>query len=212
VRDVTAECGIPLIFDEVVTGFRFAWGGAQEYYGVKPDICTLGKIIGGGFPLAAVAGRADMMAHFDRAKVDDAGYMPQIGTLSGNPVAAVAGLATLAVLKQPGTYEKIFATGRALMAGIARLIEETGLPAQVVGEPPLFDLAYMRGVPHDYRATLRANGDLQRRVNQHLRQHGVLKGDSKFYVSLAHDAADIETTLAAFQAAAKAEMMQIQPA
>ena len=66
-RDVTAEYGIPLIFDEVVTGFRLAYGGGQEYYGVTPDICTLGKVIGGGFPLAAVAGRADIMAHFDRA-------------------------------------------------------------------------------------------------------------------------------------------------
>src|SRR5208283_5612023 len=110
-RKITTEHGVLLIFDEVVTGFRFAYGGAQEYYGVIPDICTLGKIIGGGFPLAAVTGRADIMAHFDRAKVGDDGFMPQVGTLSGNPVAAVAGLATLAVLKQPGTYEKVFATG-----------------------------------------------------------------------------------------------------
>jgi glutamate-1-semialdehyde 2,1-aminomutase len=212
VRDVTAECGIPLIFDEVVTGFRFAWGGAQVYYGVTPDICTLGKIIGGGFPLAAVAGRADIMAHFDRARVGDEGFMPQIGTLSGNPVAAAAGLATLAVLKQPGTYEKVFATGRALMAGIGKIVAETGLPAKVVGEPPLFDLAYMRDTPQDYRATQRANADLQRRINTQLRAHGVLKGDTKFYVSLAHDAADIETTLAAFRAAATAEAREKQPA
>ena len=207
VRDVTAECGIPLIFDEVVTGFRFAWGGAQEYYGVIPDICTLGKIIGGGFPLAAVTGRADIMAHFDRAKVGDEGFMPQVGTLSGNPVAAVAGLATLAVLKQPGTYEKVFATGRTLMAGIARIIVDSGLPAQVVGEPPLFDVAYATSSPRDYRATLRANADLQRRINQRLRAGGVLKGDTKFYVSLAHDAADIEQTLAAFASAAEQEKL-----
>jgi glutamate-1-semialdehyde 2,1-aminomutase len=207
VRDVTAECGIPLIFDEVVTGFRFAWGGAQEYYGVTPDICTLGKIIGGGFPLAAIAGRADIMAHFDRAKVGDEAFMPQIGTLSGNPVAAVAGLATLAVLKQPGTYEKVFATGRTLMAGITKILGETGLPAQVVGEPPLFDVAYAASSPRDYRASIRANADLQRRINQGLRAGGVLKGDTKFYVSLAHDAVDIEQTLAAFAAAAAQEKM-----
>ena len=147
------------------------------------------------------------MAHFDRAKVGDEGFMPQVGTLSGNPVAAVAGLATLAVLKQPGTYEKVFATGRALMAGIAKIIADTGLPAQVVGEPPLFDVAYMPGAPRDYRAVLRANADLQRRITQGLRAGGVLKGDTKFYVSLAHDAADIEQTLTAFAAAAAQERL-----
>jgi glutamate-1-semialdehyde 2,1-aminomutase len=211
IREVTAECGIPLIFDEVVTGFRFAWGGAQEYYGVKPDICTLGKIIGGGFPLSAVAASAEIMAHFDRARCGDDGFIPQIGTLSGNPVAAAAGLATLAVLKRPGTYEKVFATGRALMQGIARIIEETGLPAQVIGEPPLFDLAYARTAPRDYRATLRADTELHRRINQRLRAAGVLKGDSKFYVSLAHDAADVEHVLAAFRSAAQAETMAKAP-
>src|SRR5690606_41023208 len=97
---VTQEYGIPLIFDEVVTGFRFAYGGAQELYGVVPDVCTLGKIVGGGYPLSAVAGRADIMKHFDRAQVGDEGFMPQIGTLSGNPVAAVAGLKTLEILKR----------------------------------------------------------------------------------------------------------------
>ena len=79
---------------------------------MTPDLCTLGKIIGGGFPLAAIAGRADIMAHFDRGLVGDDGFLMQIGTLSGNPVAAVAGLATLEVLRRPGAYERVFATGR----------------------------------------------------------------------------------------------------
>ena len=82
-RKITADNGIPLIFDEVVTGFRLAYGGAQEYYGVVPDLCTLGKVIGGGFPLAAIAGKAEIMAHFDRAKVGDENFLVQIGTLSG---------------------------------------------------------------------------------------------------------------------------------
>ena len=100
------EHGIPLIFDEVVTGFRFAYGGAQAFYGVTPDLCTLGKIIGGGFPLAAIAGREDIMSLFDRGKAGDERFLTQIGTLSGNPVAAAAGLATLEVLRRPGTYEQ----------------------------------------------------------------------------------------------------------
>ena len=124
-RAVTQKHGIPLIFDEVVTGFRFAYGGAQEYYGVTPDLCTLGKIVGGGFALAAIAGRADIMEQFDRLAMDDEDFIFQVGTLSGNPVAAVAGLATLEVLKRPGAYEQVFATGRELMAALVGDAEES---------------------------------------------------------------------------------------
>ena len=123
----------------MVTGFRLAYGGAQEYYGVVPDLCTLGKVIGGGFPLAAIAGKAEIMAHFDKAKVGDDGFLKQIGTLSGNPVAAAAGLASMAILKRPGAYEKIHATGRKLMAALGELLAKAGIAAQISGEPPLFD-------------------------------------------------------------------------
>ncbi|HYF09624.1 MAG TPA: aminotransferase class III-fold pyridoxal phosphate-dependent enzyme [Acetobacteraceae bacterium] len=199
VREVTARLGIPLIFDEVVTGFRFAYAGAQGYYGVTPDLCSLGKIIGGGFPLAAIAGRADIMAQFDRAAVGEDRFLTQIGTLSGNPVAAVAGLATLEVLRAPGAYEGVFATGRALMEGMAGLIAEAGIPAQVVGEPPLFDVVYTAGDIRDYRATFRQDAAMQRHVNGVLRDRGILKGDSKFYLSLAHTPKDVAHTLDAFR-------------
>jgi glutamate-1-semialdehyde 2,1-aminomutase len=204
-RDACTEHGIPLIFDEVVTGFRFAYGGAQEYYGVVPDICTLGKIIGGGFPLAAIAGREDIMSLFDRAKAGDERYLTQIGTLSGNPVASVAGLKTLEILKRPGAYERVFATGRELMAGISGLLRDSGLSAQVIGEPPLFDIIYTSDDMTDYRSTLRNDTEMQKRFNVRLREAGILKGDTKFYVSLAHDAADISHTLEAVASAIKAE-------
>ena len=204
-RAIATELGIPLIFDEVVTGFRFAYGGAQSYYGVTPDLCTLGKIIGGGFPLSAVAGRADIMAHFDKGLVGDDRFLVNIGTLSGNPVASVAGLATMAVLKRPGAYEKAFATGQTLMDGFSAAIAEAGLPAQVVGVPPLFDIVWAEGDIKDYRSTLTADAALQKRVNVRLREAGILKGDSKFYISLAHDQADIDQTLDAFSKAVKAE-------
>jgi glutamate-1-semialdehyde 2,1-aminomutase len=203
-RDITAQYGIPLIFDEVVTGFRFAYGGAQSYYGVTPDLCTLGKIIGGGFPLAAIAGRADIMAHFDRGLVGDDGFLMQVGTLSGNPVAAVAGLATLEVLQRPGAYEQVFATGRTLMEGIGGMLRKAGLPAQVIGEPPLFDVVFTAEAVRDYRSTLRADAALQKHFNTQLRAAGILKGDSKYYIALAHDAADIEQTLQAFAGAVAA--------
>jgi glutamate-1-semialdehyde 2,1-aminomutase len=200
-RKITAELGIPLIFDEVVTGFRFAYGGAQEYYGVTPDLCTLGKIIGGGFPLAAIAGRADIMAHFDRASVGDERFLMQIGTLSGNPVAATAGLASLEILRRPGTYERVFATGRELMTGLSRAIEAAGVPAQVIGVPPLFDVAFRAGEVADYRGWLAQDAEMQKRFNRALLEAGVLKGESKFYVSLAHDAADVRHTIEAFNRA-----------
>jgi glutamate-1-semialdehyde 2,1-aminomutase len=201
VREVTARLGIPLIFDEVVTGFRFAYGGAQEYYGVTPDICTLGKIIGGGFPLAAVAGRADIMRHFDRAAVGDDRFLMQVGTLSGNPVAAAAGLATLAVLREPGAYDGVFATGRSLMDGLSGLIAEAGIPAQVVGDAVMFDVVYAAGDLRDYRAIQRQDTAMQKHVNGVLRAGGILKGEGKYYLSTAHDAADVARTLDAFRAA-----------
>ena len=209
-REVTAQYEIPLIFDEVVTGFRFAWGGAQEYYGVTPDLCSLGKIIGGGFPLAAIAGRDDIMAQFDRARVGDDGFMMQVGTLSGNPVAAVAGLATLEVLKQPGAYEQVYATGRTLMEGIGAALRRAGLPAQVIGAPVMFDVMFTDRPVQDYRAVLTADADAARRLSRAVRERGVLKSDGKSYVSLAHTEEDIRQTLAAFAEAADEEARRAQ--
>ena len=202
-RKITAQHGIPLIFDEVVTGFRFAYGGAQEYYGVVPDLCTLGKVIGGGFPLAAIAGRADIMAHFDRAKVGDEGFLKQIGTLSGNPVAAAAGLATLEILQRPGAYDRIFAIGCELMDTLAELLKRKGVTAQVVGEPPLFDVVFTGEPVRDYRGSLRGDADMMRRFNALLRERGILKGEQKYYVSLAHTPEDIRFTRDAWASALK---------
>ncbi|SVA55037.1 uncharacterized protein METZ01_LOCUS107891 [marine metagenome] len=203
-RDLASEYSIPLIFDEVVTGFRFAYGGAQAYYGVTPDICALGKVIGGGFPLAAIAAKEEFMVHFDKNAVADGEFMPQIGTLSGNPVAAVAGLATLNVLKQPGIYDNLFITGKRLMQGLESLLEDAGVEAQVIGEPPLFDVFFTSSELKDYRGMQGNDIDKANQFNAALRENGVLKGDSKFYVSIAHDEVDVEKTLAAFNLAVAA--------
>jgi glutamate-1-semialdehyde 2,1-aminomutase len=200
-RRITAENGVLLIFDEVVTGFRLAYGGAQEYYGVVPDLCTLGKVIGGGFPLAAIAGRADIMAHFDRGAVGDDGFMMQVGTLSGNPVAAAAGMATLAILQRPGAYERLFATGRELMRTLAELLQRNGTAAQVTGEPPLFDVVFSPEPVRDYRGTLRGDAGMLRRFNALMRERGVLKGEQKYYVSLAHTPEDVRHTCDAWDSA-----------
>ena len=205
-RKLAAENDVLLIFDEVVTGFRLAYGGAQEYYEIVPDLCTLGKVIGGGFPLAAIAGRADIMAHFDKGKVGDAGFLMQIGTLSGNPVAAAAGLATLDILKRPGAYDQIFAAGRELMQSLDGLLKQAGVPAQVIGEPPLFEVVFTADTNpiRDYAGTLRGDMDIARRFNALLRERGILKGEQKYYVSLAHTEDDIRHTREAWASAIKA--------
>jgi glutamate-1-semialdehyde 2,1-aminomutase len=201
VREVTQGYGIPLIFDEVVTGFRFAYGGAQEYYGVIPDIACLGKVLGGGFPLAAVAGREEIMRHFDPELEGQSEFVPQIGTLSGNPIAAVAGLATLEQLRQPGTYRRLFETGARVRRGLEQLLREAEIPAQVVGEDPVFDVYFTPEPIVDYRSTLKADVPLYRRFSAALMDLGILKGPSKFYLSLAHGDAEVERTLESVGAA-----------
>lgn len=200
-REETARHGILLIFDEVVTGFRLAYGGGQAHYGVTPDLCTLGKVIGGGLPMAAVAGRADIMAHFDIDKVGPEGFTFQIGTLSGNPVAAAAGLKTLEILRRPGTYETLHATGRRLMNKLEAEAARLRLAATVVGDPVLFDVVFADGPVVDYRTSLNANPEQQNAFNRSLRTNGILKAPMKFYPSLALSEEDIEATEAAIAVA-----------
>jgi glutamate-1-semialdehyde 2,1-aminomutase len=198
-RDLTRRYGIALVFDEVVTGFRFAWGGAQEHYGVTPDLAAYGKIVGGGYPLAAVVGRADILKAFDPRLEGTDGFVAQIGTLNGNPIAAAAGLATLAELRRPGAYGRLHATGRRLRAGLADLVRASGLPAQVVGETTVFDIVFTDRPVTDYRALLTADGALLRAFNAECLRRGIVKGAQKIYVSLAHTDADVTRTLAVFE-------------
>src|SRR5207237_5708203 len=150
-RAATKRYGVPLIFDEIVTGFRFAYGGAQEYYGVVPDLAAYGKIIGGGFPLAAVCGQRAIMRAFDPRLEGTPDFVAQVGTLNGNPIAAVAGLATLAELRKPGAYARLHRTGRALRDGLAEIVRKSGLAAQVIGETTVFDVVFTDRPVTDYR-------------------------------------------------------------
>jgi glutamate-1-semialdehyde 2,1-aminomutase len=200
-RAVTARYGVPLVFDEIVTGFRMAYGGAQEYYGVVPDLAAFGKVLAGGFPLAAVAGRRGIMRHFDVALEGSPDYVWQAGTLNGNPVAAAAGLATLGELRRPGAYERIFATGQRLRDGLAAAARRHGLPAQVSGEPPVFDIIFTDRPVVDYRATLTADRRRIALFNEECLRRGVVKAVNKIYVSLAHTEADVDETLTVFDEA-----------
>jgi glutamate-1-semialdehyde 2,1-aminomutase len=203
-RAVTDRYRIPLVFDEVVTGFRFAYGGAQEYYGVVPDLAALGKIIGGGFPLAAVCGREEIMRAFDPRLEGTPDFVAQVGTLNGNPIAAAAGLATLAELRKPGAYRRLFEIGQALRDGLAGLVERCGLPAQVVGEATVFDVVFTDRPVTDYRAMLTADAALLRAFNAECLRRSLVKGKEKLYVSLAHTEDDIRHTLEIFEAALRA--------
>ena len=202
-RELTTKHGIVLIFDEVVTGFRLAYGGAQDAYGVTPDLCTLGKIIGGGLPLAAIAGREGIMRHFDKAAVGEEGFTFQIGTLSGNPLASVAGLKTLEVLRRAGSYETLYAHGKRLMAAMSDPLKAHGIPHQIVGAPVLFDVIFTGDPVLNYRDM--AKGDKARAAtfNAAVREKGVLKPGAKLYPHLALTEEDLLQTEAAFIHAAE---------
>ena len=201
-REECTRHGIVLIFDEIVTGFRFAYGGAQELYGVVPDLCTLGKIIGGGFPLAAIAGSGEIMAHFDFAKVGDNGFLMQLGTLSGNPVAAVAGMKTMEILRRPGQYDRLRELGKTLMAAISEHLNKAGIAHQVVGDPTLFDIVFTDRKVRNYRDVLAADSQINARFNEHLRTKGIFKSPGKLYPCLALTDADINQTIDAIAYAA----------
>lgn len=193
-RDECDKRGILLIFDEIVTGFRFAYGGAQELYGVTPDIATLGKIIGGGFPLAATVARAEIMAHFDKSKVGEEGWLMQLGTLSGNPVASAAGLKTMEVLARGGAYDRLRDTGRKLQAMQSDALSAAGIAHRVVGDPTLFDIVFLDRDVVNYRDTQAADAAMNARYNAVLRENGIFKSPGKLYPSLAVTDQDLGVT------------------
>jgi len=201
VRAVTQRHDVPLVFDEIVTGFRFAYGGAQEYYGVVPDVVALGKVVGGGFPLSAVAGRRDIMRHMAPDLDGTPEFVAQAGTLNGNPIAAAAGLATLAELRKPGVYQRLFATGARIKDGLAKAAAAAGLAAQVIGQAPVFEIYFTDRPIADYRATLGADRDRHAAFTRALLERGLVKAAQKFYVSLAHGDTEVDRTLEIFAAA-----------
>jgi glutamate-1-semialdehyde 2,1-aminomutase len=199
-RDLTARYRIPLIFDEVVTGFRLSYGGAQDYFGVTPDLCAVGKIMGGGYPLAAVMGRADIMSVYDQSLTAADDFVGQTGTLNGNPIACAAGLATLAELRREGAYQQLRATGSRVRQALVDTCAENGVPAQSSGDDAIFDVFFTGQPVRNYRDGLAADARMMSRFNSGLLEEGILKSwPQKFYPSLAHTDADIELTIEAFR-------------
>ncbi|MFZ8946845.1 MAG: aspartate aminotransferase family protein [Paracoccaceae bacterium] len=194
VREECDRYGIVLIFDEIVTGFRLAYGGAQELYGVVPDVCTLGKVIGGGFPLAAIAGRKDIMAHFDKARVGAEGWLMQLGTLSGNPIAAAAGLKSLEILRRDGAFETLRQNGKTVMSHVHDTLGKTGVDYQIVGDPTLFEIVFTPKPPKNYRDVQGGDATHAAVWNDVLRQQGLFKSPGKTYPSLVLSKEDLDLT------------------
>jgi glutamate-1-semialdehyde 2,1-aminomutase len=209
-RTITAKSGSLLIFDEVMTGFRIAYGGAQERYGIKADLTTLGKIIGGGLPVGAFGGRRDIMD-----QVAPTGPIYQAGTLSGNPLAVTAGIATLKVLKRKGTYETLENHSRALQQGIVQAAIEAGVSVFASRVGSMFTLFFTppaadpEDIPPGQGAGSQViNWDTAKRSDtetfawffREMLQSGVYLAPSQFeagFVSTTHTEADIQRTIGA---------------
>jgi glutamate-1-semialdehyde 2,1-aminomutase len=194
-RDLTTRHGALLIFDEVITGFRVAYGGAQALYGVTPDLTCLGKIIGGGLPVGAYGGRRDLMAH-----VAPLGGVYQAGTLSGNPLAVAAGLATLRALQDPSAYRRLEALGARLQAGLEGAAREAGIPLTVNRVGSMLTGFFAEGPVTDYASAKRSDTTRYAKFFHAMLERGVFLAASQFeaaFVSLAHTEADIETAAGA---------------
>jgi glutamate-1-semialdehyde 2,1-aminomutase len=194
-REITKDNGALLVFDEVMTGFRIAYGGAQEKFGVTPDLTTLGKVIGGGLPVGAYGGRRDIMG-----MVAPAGPMYQAGTLSGNPLAMTAGIKTLELLQKPGTYEQLDRITKKLSHGLLQIAKETGHAAcggQISG---MFGLFFAAGPVHNYDDAKKSDVAKFGRFHRGMLEHGIYLAPSQFeagFTSLAHTDEDVDRTLAA---------------
>jgi len=192
--------GVLLIFDEVVTGFRLAYGGAQEYYDVIPDLVAYGKALGGGYPIGAFGGRAELMDLVREDRLGAPDYVWVASTLGGNPISTAAACATLGALREPGRYAHLHALGRRLREGMSRVLEEKAEPAQVIGDGPLAQVVFSSAPVNDYRSTRRGDGEKGRALMLALFRRGIFLNPmgTKLYLSLAHTPAHCDTFLERF--------------
>jgi glutamate-1-semialdehyde 2,1-aminomutase len=198
-RDLATATGALLVFDEVVTGFRLAYGGAQAYYGVRPDLAALGKALGGGYPIGAVVGRADVLDLVREDRLGEERYVWFASTLGGNPVSAAAGLAALRILRMPGTYPRLFALGAALRNGLRAVLEDEAIPGHVQGDGPLAAVVFTDHEVVDYRSAARADRRRARAFLLGLFRRGIFLNpmSTKLYLSAAHTEADVARFLEA---------------
>jgi len=201
-REITCKNGALLIIDEVITGFRLHNGSAQQLLGVQGDLTTMGKIIGGGVPVAAYGGSAELMNN-----VAPLGPVYQAGTLAGNPLAMRAGIATLHELKKPGLYEGIETQAKRLVAGLRKALAEAGIAAQVNSIGSLSTVFFAPQPVANYADAKRSDAKLYARFFREMLQRGIFLAPSQFeaaFVSVSHTPEDIDRTIAAASEALKA--------
>ena len=194
-RLITQAHGALLVFDEVMTGFRIAYGGAQQRFGITPDLTTMGKVIGGGLPVGAYGGRKDIMS-----MVAPAGPMYQAGTLSGNPLAMTAGIKTLELLQKPGTYEYLEKITKRLTDGLLQIAQETGHEACGGNISAMFGLFFCAGPVHNFEDAKHSDVTKFGRFHRGMLEQGIYLAPSQFeagFTSLAHTEDEIDRTLAA---------------
>jgi glutamate-1-semialdehyde 2,1-aminomutase len=194
-RRLCTQHGSVLIFDEVMTGFRVALGGAQALYGVRPDLTTLGKVIGGGLPVGAFGGRREIMQ-----SIAPLGPVYQAGTLSGNPVAVAAGLATLKLVQAPRFFDRLAATARALCEGLSGAARERGIPFSAANVGGMFGLYFRQVPPASYAEVLQCDKEAFNRFFHGMLSRGIYLAPSAYeagFVSSAHGRAEIARTIAA---------------
>ncbi|MBM4121308.1 MAG: glutamate-1-semialdehyde-2,1-aminomutase [Nitrospira sp.] len=200
-RELTRAHGILLIFDEVITGFRVAYGGAQTLYGVTPDLTCLGKIIGGGLPVGAYGGGKEIMQ-----LIAPAGPVYQAGTLSGNPLAVTAGIETLKKLKQPGLYRQLDKLAARLAEGLGNAAKKAGVPLTQTRVGSMLGAFFTRGPVVDYASAKQSDTQAYAKFFHRMLEQGVYFAPSQFeaaFLSTAHSAADIERTIVSARAALK---------
>ncbi len=203
-RELCTAHGALLIFDEVMTGFRVAWGGAQTLYGIAPDLTTLGKVIGGGLPVGAYGGRADILD-----LVAPQGPVYQAGTLSGNPLAMAAGLATLQLLREPGVWRQLEAAAATVAGAFDEGARRYGVPIQTAHIGSMWGVAFVASAPKSYADVMRADRAFYARVFHELLGRGVYLAPSAAeaaFVSIAHTEAELDATSSAVSAALQAAL------
>jgi glutamate-1-semialdehyde 2,1-aminomutase len=194
-RSFTSKYQALLIFDEVITGFRVAYGGAQQLYEVKPDLTCLGKIIGGGLPVGAYGGRRDIME-----MVAPSGEVYQAGTLAGNPLAMTAGIETITILKESGAYQELERKAALLEKGIIKAADKAGVGIQLPRVGSMFTVFFARDPVTDYETATRADTKLYAGFFHQMLSQGIYFPPSQFeaaFVSTAHTREDIQTTISA---------------
>ena len=197
-RELADKYGSLLIFDEMITGFRLAWGGAQEAFSVVPDLACYGKIIGGGYPTAAVCGREDVLnlsVFANRANPD---YVLFSGTFYANPMAAAAGAATLRELAKPGMFDRLNQVGTSIRSGLRDVVDDVGIPAQVVGTGPVYNVFFTDQPIVNHRQIMSSRMDLSRDLLLRLARERVLISSSKGWLSTVHDEADVARAVDAY--------------